>query len=434
MSAVKKPKTHPGVSYRVADEGSDQACMGCRYYQYGQCSLVEGSIEAPDTCNLFDPPLVIWMTAPDGRRRLFSGVAAFADVPDWLPVLPAPGRYQHPLYGVMDMTRERLAAFAASVNSNVYLPRLPINAEHTDDTAGALGWIDEARQNADGSVDVKVSWTDRGEEAIKADRFLYVSAEMFDQWTDALGKKHENVLSGASLCTKPFFKPPYLRPLATTDMLALPMVAADPPAPAVTGATPPQEVSMADATKPGAGAAPPATATDAESVKALTDRMTAIEAELTATKAAKESSDAALTAASETIATMQRDARRKRFTDEVMGKSADNGAMWAGEVAKNVSVLEALADAAGEDSETFRDFVAQQRATAAQLAKSGLFTEIGSGQGGGAGVTTAWGRIEVEARKIAADEKVSFEQATDLVLQRNPSLYAEYRAELRKGV
>lgn len=191
---------------------------------------------------------------------------------------------------------------------------------------------------------------------------------------------------------------------------------------------------MADATKPGAGAAPPAAATDAESVKALTDRMAAVEAELTATRAAKESSDAALKAATDTIAAMQRDARRKRFTDEVMGKSAENGAMWAGEVAKNVSVLETLADAAGEDSETFKDFVAQQRATAAQLAKSGLFSEIGSGHGGGTSGATAWGRIEGEARKIAADEKVSFEQATDLALQRNPALYAEYRAEQRKGV
>jgi hypothetical protein len=77
---------------------------------------------------------------------------------------------------------------------------------------------------------------------------------------------------------------------------------------------------------------------------------------------------------------------------------------------------------------------AQQRATAAQLAKSGLFTEIGSGQGGGTGGATAWDRIEAEARKIAADEKVSFEQATDLALQRNPKLYAEYRDERRKGV
>lgn len=427
LQAYRLPQTDARVNYRAAGEADDQKCMSCRFYLYGRCSVVEGTIEAPNVCDLWLGQPMVWMSAQDGRRRLFAEIRLAAEPPEWLPLLPVPGTYQHPSYGTLDLSRERLAEFAANINAKVYLPKLVINAEHENDTQGALGWIAEARQNSDGSVDARVEWTDRGLEAIRADRFLYVSPEWFDAWVDAKGQRHECIVVGAALCTSPFFKPPYLRPLAATDPLN------HPPVPAVTGTTPPQEVSMADATKPGAGAAPPATATDAESVKALTDRMTAIEAELTATKAAKESSDAALKAASETIATMQRDARRKRFTDEVMGKSAENGAMWAGEVAKNVSVLETLADAAGEDSETFKDFVAQQRATAAQLAKSGLFSEIGSGQGGSAGVTTAWGRIEAEARKIAADEKVSFEQATDLVLQRNPSLYAEYRAELRKG-
>ena len=191
---------------------------------------------------------------------------------------------------------------------------------------------------------------------------------------------------------------------------------------------------MADATKPGAGAAPPAAATDAESVKALTDRMAAVEAELTATRAAKESSDAALKAATDTIAAMQSDARRKRFTDEVMGKSAENGAMWAGEVAKNVAVLETLADAVGEDSETFRDYLAQQRATAAQLAKSGLFSEIGSGQGGSTGTAaaTAWDRVEAAARKLmAAEPSLSKPAAIDRVLMTDKSLAADYAAEQR---
>jgi phage I-like protein len=412
------PQTDERVQYRMAGESDGQSCMTCRFYLYGRCSIVEGTIEAPYVCNLWLGQPVIWMSAQDGRRRLFKEIR-FAEPPEWLPLLPKPGRYNHPTYGVLDLTRERLAGFAASINQQIYLPRIAVNAEHENDAQGALGWIVEARQNEDGSVDARVEWTDRGNEAIRADRFAYVSPEWMDVWQDALGVRHENVVVGAALTVKPFFKSPQLRPLAATDVLG------DPTAPARAG-TIIEEVTMSDATRTSADVQSP-------DIKTLSERIAAVEAELIATKAAKESSEAALKAATDTIAAMQRDARRRRFTDEVLGKSAENGAMWAGEVEKNVVVLETLADAVGEDSATFRDFVAQQRATAAQLAKSGLFSEIGSGQSVGLAGTSAWSRIEAEARKIAADEKVSFEQATDLVLQRNPELYIEYRNEMRKG-
>lgn len=369
--------------------------------------------------------LFVWSNGANGQHRLFSEIRLAAEPPEWLPLLPVPGEYHHPSYGTLNLSRERLAEFAANINAKTYLPKLVINAEHENDTQGALGWIVEARQNSDGSVDARVEWTDRGMEAIRADRFLYVSPEWFDAWIDAKGQRHECIVVGAALCTSPFFKPPYLRPLAATDPLV------NPPAPAVTGTTPP-EVSMSGNPQPGAGAAP-ATATDAESVKALTERMSAVEAELVATKAAKESSDAALKQANDAIATMKTEARRKRFTDEVMGKSDANGSMWAGEVAKNVSVLETLADSVGEDSEVFKDFVAQQRATAAQLKASGLFKEVGSSQGGDGSGASAWDRIDAEAKKIATDEKVSHAEAVGLVAKRQPQLYAEYLSEQRRA-
>jgi 2'-5' RNA ligase len=370
--------------------------------------------------------LFLW-TSSGGRTRLFSEIRLAAEPPEWLPLLPIPGEYKHPVYGQLSLTRERLADFAAGVNAGVYLPKLPINAEHTDDTDGALGWIVEARQNADGSVDGRIEWTDRGREAIEKDRFLYVSPEWFDLWSDPLGNRHENVVIGAALCTKPFFKPPYLRPLAATDPLV-------PPTPAVTGTTLP-EVTMSDAQNPGAGAAPQPAANPptAEIPKALTDRLAALEAENTALKTAGEAQAATLKTATETIAAMRREERRKRFTDEVRGRSDANGNMWAGEVAANVQVLETLADSVGEESEVFTAFVAQQRATAAQIKAGGLFSELGSGQSGTGEGASAWSRIEAEARKIAADEKVTVQQATALVMERDPKLYAEYRAEQRKG-
>lgn len=452
MPAYRLPQADARVNYREAGESDEQKCLSCRFYQYGGCSLVEGTIEAPYVCDLWLGAPMVWMVSQDGRRRLFSEIKLAAEPPEWLPLLPKPGQYSHPTYGTLDLTREKLGAFAAGINAQVYQPKLVVNAEHENDTDGALGWIVEARQNDDGSVDARVEWTDRGREAIERDRFAYVSPEWMDSWTDAVGQAHENVVVGAALTVRPFFKAPYLRPLAAGEThhetwapsprwlvpsgwalapeWADRFIATDPPQPAVTGTTPP-EVTMSD-TQTGAGAAPPTTATDLDAVKTLTDRLTAIEAELTATKAAKESSDAAIKTLTEQNVAMQRDARRKRFTDEVMGKAPESGAMWAGEIAKNVSVLETLADAVGEDSETFKDFIAQQRATAAQLKASGLFTEIGSNQSGAAGAG-AWERIEAEARKVASDEKVSFEVATGLVMERNPRLYSEYIAEQKGG-
>ena len=135
--------------------------------------------------------LFVWSSTGDGRHRLFSELRMAAEPPEWLPLLPVPGKYQHPSYGTLDLSRERLAEFTANINAKVYLPKLVINAEHENDTQGALGWIVEARQNSDGSVDARVEWTDRGTEAIRADRFLYVSPEWFDAWTDPKGQRHE---------------------------------------------------------------------------------------------------------------------------------------------------------------------------------------------------------------------------------------------------
>lgn len=183
---------------------------------------------------------------------------------------------------------------------------------------------------------------------------------------------------------------------------------------------------MADNPTTGAGAAPPqpATATDATDVKALSDRLALVEAERDAAKQLAESNAAAIRTLTEQNAAMVKDARRKRFTDEVMGKSAENGAMWAGEVAANVSVLETLADAVGEDSDQFKAFVTQQRATAAQLKTSGLFTEIGTSQSGAAGAG-AQARLNAMASARASERGLSFADALAQIAKEQPDLYRE---------
>jgi hypothetical protein len=70
------------------------------------------------------------------------------------------------------------------------------------------------RQNADGSADAQVEWTDRGKAFFAADRFRYFSPE----WYDRLGRPGDaHPAPGRGdrrrAVHPPVFKPPALRPL-----------------------------------------------------------------------------------------------------------------------------------------------------------------------------------------------------------------------------
>jgi signal peptide peptidase SppA len=167
-------------------------------------------------------------------------------------------------------------------------------------------------------------------------------------------------------------------------------------------------------------------------VTALTARMAALEAENLALKASGETHASALKAATDHLAAMQTQARRNRFTDEVLGRGDANGARWFGEVAAQVQILETLADACGEDSDQFKAYVTQQRAVAEQIKTSKLFTEIGSGMSGESGATTVAGRVEAAARKLmAADPSLTLPAAIDKAVMSDSSLAAEYVNEQR---
>jgi hypothetical protein len=63
-----------------------------------------------------------------------------------------------------------------------------------------------------------VEWTDRGRAFFKDDRFRYFSPEWYDRWEDpATRAQHSDVAIGGAICTRPFFKPPALRPLFASE-------------------------------------------------------------------------------------------------------------------------------------------------------------------------------------------------------------------------
>ena len=142
----------------------------------------------------------------------------FLEPPAWIPLLPRAGSYQHPEWGTVALSAQRNANFIKNFQSGLYQSRLPIDLEHQTKVSGAAGWITAMRQANDGSVDAQVEWTDRGKQMLTADRFAYISPEFYDSWTrPETGETYSDVLIGAALTTRPFFKETCLRSLLASE-------------------------------------------------------------------------------------------------------------------------------------------------------------------------------------------------------------------------
>lgn len=337
-------------------------------------------------------------------REWFRTPRHFADAPEWIPYLPRPGVYQHPSYGEITITAERNARFVENFNQKVYQDKLPLDAEHQTKLSGATGWIIQLRQNTDKSVDAKVDWTDRGRALIAADRYRYMSPEWYDLWVDpATGQQYQDVAIGGALTTRPFFKSPALRPLVATER----------------GHRQQEDPMPVDEKQFGELQAQLKSATDTIATQA-TQLKTATET--------IEAQGAQLKSAGEAIAKMEASARTQRLLTLMRGE--EDSPRWFGEAGQHLAMLELLAKTYGEDSAELKAYVTQQRALAEQLHTSALFQEIGgSGDGATGG---AWQKVQAEAKKLTErDPKLTQEQAIARVLDEQPQLYAEYRAEER---
>lgn len=178
------------------------------------------------------------IAAKGGTYRLFSEVR-FTEAPRRVPLMPKPGTYQHPSYGSIALTAARITRFVANVNNRIYQRHIPVDAEHQPKLSGALGYIERAEINADGSADAIVNWEERGKSLIASGGFKYVSPEWYDAWTDPANQaRHEDVVIGLALTTRPFFKDGSLRPLVAREGV-LQM--------GTTTATPPRRYTMAEA-------------------------------------------------------------------------------------------------------------------------------------------------------------------------------------------
>lgn len=331
--------------------------------------------------------------AGEASAFTFSALA-FADAPEWIPYLPKPGSYTHPRYGNIALPLERIARFVANFNQGIYQKQIPIDAEHETKLSGAVGWITAMRQNADGSADAKVDWTERGKAFFADSRFRYFSPEWYDAWQrPETGETIADVAIGGALCTRPFFKAPALRPLFASEVGHL----TDTTTTTIEGDT-----------------------MDASQFAELEAKVKSLETENAALKQAGEQSDAASKALAERLAAVERERQAERFQSLIK----NDGARWFGEDAAHLGILGTLAKTFGEQSPEFAAYVAQQKQVATALRASAAFNELGGdGQGKGEDAAAKLNRLAGERAKA---EGISYADALGKVAAENPGLYQQH--------
>lgn len=356
-----------------------------------------------------------------------------AEAPSWIPILPTPGTFAHPLYGKLEITPERNARFVQNLNERVYGQDLPIDAEHETKLSGAFGWIKEARLNEDGSADGRVEWNDKGVSAFDRSLFKYVSPEWYDEWTEPMsGTRYQDVLIGAALTTRPYFKSPHLRPLIATEdgrVYLSDHGLIDDGAGSVSiyfselaaGSTV-QKEQTAMSEQVGSE-----TQVHTESVKPNEDELKAFrewQAGREAETTRMSELEASVKTLSETNAKLVGDVRARKFSALVR-----EGA-WPGDPEQHVTHLIALAEAVGEESELFTSHVARLNEAGTALMASGAFKPVGTDETNEHG--EAVDTIDTKAKALMASESgLSYGDAVSRVFRDNPELRQGYDAQAR---
>ncbi|MGE3510718.1 MAG: phage protease [Vicinamibacterales bacterium] len=334
------------------------------------------------------------------KGRLFIPQTFSED--NWINYLPLPGVYEHARYGKEQFTAERNKRFVEGFKSRVYQQHLPIDAEHQTKLSGAVGWIEDMRQNDDGSVDARIDWTERGKTLLQKDAFRYFSPEIYHQWTAPTGETYTDVAVGGAITTRPYFKESSLRPLAASE---------EPPP------TNPEEGHMADDVGNADSNKYAELSQQFAEEKARGDRL---EAE------AKQYAEQNLKL-TETVDQMQSDMRVRAFREEVRGRSDANNIRWFGDENQHVAMLEKLTKAFGENSDEVKAYIDQNREAAKRISASGIFSETGSR---GISLTGSDAeRLDTAVQKYReAHPDATPEQAKAQVYSENPDLVASMRA------
>lgn len=131
-----------------------------------------------------------------------------------LHVLPL-GKWDHPVYGEIEIDSAALAEFVKNFDAGVRLD-IPITEGHeVMDEKPAIGWFKELVARADG-LWATVEWTARGLELLQQHAYKYFSPEYYLEYNDPETRKdYSHVLVGGALTNKPYFRE--LRPVMFSE-------------------------------------------------------------------------------------------------------------------------------------------------------------------------------------------------------------------------
>lgn len=121
-----------------------------------------------------------------------------------------PGKWDHPAYGMVEITPEIQEEFAANFKRDLRAHSssigLPIDEEHYSDR-GAVGWIKNLVNKGNEGLFAVVEWNKKGRELIKDAIYRFFSPEFYFQYEDPEDRRlYNNVLIGGALTNRPYFK------------------------------------------------------------------------------------------------------------------------------------------------------------------------------------------------------------------------------------
>jgi hypothetical protein len=134
----------------------------------------------------------------------------------WIHAMPPQGDYLHPKYGKISFTPERIKNFAASVMNRIRGIEPDVDYDHKQFGGDAAGWVRAAEARPDG-LWLMVNWTQTAYQKLKEGAYRYFSPEFHDEWTDAQGQTHKDVLFGGAITNRPFLKD--LVPINLTEFI-----------------------------------------------------------------------------------------------------------------------------------------------------------------------------------------------------------------------
>lgn len=139
-------------------------------------------------------PSVIQLSETEGSGTVKTGVH-----------LTRLGTYQHPTYGVFDITQKHFDEMINNFQAGTYGQKIFIDVEHIASN-GAAAEITRLYQDGEW-LKVDFELTEYGAKAIRERKHIYLSADYDERWVDsATGTPKGCVLLGAGLTTRPFVK------------------------------------------------------------------------------------------------------------------------------------------------------------------------------------------------------------------------------------